>query len=61
MKVDKMQQTTIPNVYAAGDLDTDRHYAILASASEALAAISIYEDLLKQAIKITKDEGEGGG
>ena len=56
-----MQQTTIPNVYAAGDLDTDRHYAILASASGALAAISIYEDLLKQAIKITKDEGEGGG
>ncbi len=61
VKVDKMQQTTIPNVYAAGDLDTDRHYAILASASGALAAISIYEDLLKQAIKITKDEGEGGG
>jgi hypothetical protein len=26
-----------------------------------LAAISIYEDLLKQAIKITKDEGKGGG
>jgi hypothetical protein len=26
-----------------------------------LAAISIYEDLLKQAIKITKDEGIGGG
>jgi thioredoxin reductase len=60
VKVDKMQQTTIPNVYAAGDLDTDRHYAILASASGALAAISIYEDLLKQAIKITKDEGTGG-
>ena len=61
VKVDKMQQTTIPNVYAAGDLDTDRHYAILASASGALAAISIYEDLLKQAIKITRDEGGGGG
>jgi thioredoxin reductase len=61
VKVDKMQQTTIPNVYAAGDLDTDRHYAILASASGALAAISIYEDLLKQAIKTAKDEGEGGG
>ncbi len=59
VKVDKMQQTTIPNVYAAGDLDTDRHYAILASASGALAAISIYEDLLKQAIKTTKDGGEG--
>ena len=60
VKVDKMQRTTIPNVYAAGDLDTDRHYAILASASGALAAISIYEDLLKQAIKTTKAEGEEG-
>lgn len=51
VKVDKKQQTTVSNVYAAGDLDTDRHYAILASASGALAAISIYEDLLKDAIK----------
>jgi len=56
VKVDKKQQTTISNVYAAGDLDTDRHYAILASASGALAAISIYEDLLKEAINTTKKE-----
>ena len=54
VKVNKKQQTTIPHVYAAGDLDTDRHYAILAAASGALAAISIYEELLKDAIKITK-------
>ncbi len=54
MKVNEKQQTTIPNVYAAGDIDTDRHYAILAAASGALAAISIYEELLKDAIKITK-------
>ncbi len=58
VKVGKMQQTTIPNVYAAGDIDTDRHYAILASASGALAAISIYEDLLKDAIKTTKLESD---
>ena len=58
VKVDKKQQTTISNVYAGGDIDTDRHYAILASASGALAAISIYEDLLKDAIKITKEEEE---
>jgi thioredoxin reductase len=50
VKVDKKQQTTVSNVYAAGDLDIDRHYAILASASGALAAISIYDDLLKEAI-----------
>ena len=56
VKVDKKQKTTISNVYAAGDLDTDRHYAILASASGALAAISIYEDLLKEAINTTKKE-----
>jgi thioredoxin reductase len=56
VKVDKKQQTTVSNVYAAGDLDTDRHYAILASASGAMAAISIYEDLLKEAINTTKKE-----
>ncbi len=54
VKVNKKQQTTVSHVYAAGDLDTDRHYAILAAASGALAAISIYEELLKDAIKITK-------
>ncbi len=54
VNVNKNQQTTVPHVYAAGDLDTDRHYAILAAASGALAAISIYEELLKDAIKITK-------
>ena len=56
IKVDKNQQTTVPKVYAAGDVDTDRHYAVLAAASGALAAISIYEDLLKQAIKAKKIE-----
>jgi thioredoxin reductase len=28
--VNKKQQTTVPNVYAAGDVYTDRYYAILA-------------------------------
>lgn len=54
LKVNERQQTTISNVYAWGDIDTDRHYAILAAASGALAAISIYEELLKDAIKISK-------
>ncbi|HYZ96770.1 MAG TPA: NAD(P)/FAD-dependent oxidoreductase [Nitrososphaeraceae archaeon] len=54
IKVNENQETSIKNVYAAGDADTDRHYAILASASGALAAISIYEKLLKGAIKSIK-------
>jgi thioredoxin reductase len=51
VKVNNMQQTTIPNVYAVGDIATDRHYVVLAAASGALAAISIYENLLKDAIR----------
>ena len=51
VKVNSMHQTTIPNVYAVGDISTDRHYVVLAAASGALAAISIYETLLKEAIK----------
>jgi thioredoxin reductase len=58
LKVNERQQTTISNVYAAGDIDTDRHYAIMAAASGALAAISIYEELLKDAIKITKIQNQ---
>src|SRR5215212_7261141 len=54
VKINAMQQTTIPNVYAAGDIDTDRHYVILAAASGALAAISIYEEMLKDAIRVVK-------
>ena len=51
LSVNSMQQTTIPNVYAVGDIATDRHYIVLTAASGALAAISIYERLLKDAIK----------
>src|ERR687889_418677 len=54
VKINAMQQTTVPNVYAAGDIDTDRHYVVLAAASGALAAISIYEEMLKDAIKMVK-------
>jgi thioredoxin reductase len=54
IKVNGNQETTIKDIYAAGDADTDRHYAILASASGAIAAISIYEKLLKSTIKDIK-------
>jgi len=50
IKINNKQQTTVANVYASGDVDTDRHYVVLAVASGALAAISIYEDILKTAL-----------
>lgn len=56
VKVNSAQQTTVRNVYAAGDLDTDRHYIVFAAASGAVAAISIYEQLLKDAIRNTKEK-----
>jgi thioredoxin reductase len=40
-------------MYAAGDIDTDRHY-VLAAASGALAAISIYEKMLGEEITTVK-------
>jgi thioredoxin reductase len=58
IKVNEKQQTSIANAYAAGDIDTDRHYAILAAASGSLAAITIYEELLKDAIKSKKIESQ---
>ena len=56
IKVDSSQQTTVRNVYAVGDVDTDRHYVVFAAASGAVAAISIYEQLLKDAIRNTKEK-----
>ena len=55
--MNNIQQTTIPNVYAVEDIATDRHYVVLAAASGALAAISIYETLLKDAIKKKYNKG----
>lgn len=56
IKVNLSQQTTVRNVYAVGDVDTDRHYIVFAAASGAVAAISIYEELLKAAIRNTKEK-----
>ena len=52
IKINNKQQTTVANVYAAGDVDTDRHYVVLAVANGALGAISIYEDILKTALGV---------
>lgn len=51
IKINNKQETTVAKVYAAGDVDTDRHYVVLAVASGAIAAISVYEDMLKQALE----------
>ena len=53
IKVNSLQQTTVRNVYAVGDVDTDRHFIVFAVASGVTAAISIYEALFKDAIKNT--------
>lgn len=50
IKTNQKQETTIPNTYAAGDVDTDRHYVVLAAAAGARAAISVYEKILKDMI-----------
>jgi thioredoxin reductase len=54
IKVDRKQQTTVKNIYAAGDIDTDRHFVVLAAAAGARAAVSIYEKLLKEAVAIKR-------
>ncbi len=59
VKVNEKQQTSVSKVYAAGDIDKDRHYAILASASGAVAAQNIYQELLRKSISIKKEDIEG--
>ncbi len=58
IKVNEKQQTSLPKVYAVGDIDTDRHYAVLATASGTIAAVNIYEELLKESISTTKDKSK---
>ena len=56
VKVNEKHQTSISKVYAVGDIDKDRHYAILASASGAVAAQTIYQELLRESISIKKKD-----
>jgi thioredoxin reductase len=55
IKINNKQETTVAKVYAGGDVDTDRHYVVLALASGAVAAISIYEDILKKTLEQYSD------
>lgn len=58
VKVGRDQQTTVENAYAAGDVDLDRHYVVLAAAAGARAAMSIYEKLLASAVEQEKKKGK---
>jgi thioredoxin reductase len=51
VKVDSKQRTSVPGVYAAGDVDTDRHLVVLAAAAGSRAAMDIYENLLREAVR----------
>ena len=51
IKVDRNQRTSIPRVYAAGDVDTDRHLVAMAVAAGSRAAVDIYESLLSEAVR----------
>ena len=51
IKINNKQETTVAKVYAAGNVDTDRYYVVLAVASGAVAVTSIYEDILKKALE----------
>jgi thioredoxin reductase len=51
VKVDAKQRTSVQGVYAAGDVDTDRHLVVLAAAAGSRAAMDIYENLLREAIR----------
>lgn len=55
IKVNPSQQTTVHNVYAVGDVDNDRHYIVFAAASGVVAALSIYEELLRDAVRYIKE------
>jgi thioredoxin reductase (NADPH) len=58
IKVDKHQETTVSGIYAAGDIDLDRHYIVMAAAAGARAAISIYERLLGDAVAEVKSKNK---
>ena len=46
VRVDRNQQTSVPGIYAAGDLTPNSQLAVVAAAEGALAAIQIHKSLL---------------
>jgi thioredoxin reductase len=47
IKVGRDQQTSVPGVYAAGDITPDSHMVIVAAAEGAMAALQIHKSLLR--------------
>lgn len=50
VRVDAMQQTTVPGVYAAGDAAMAMHNATLASAAGAMAGFAVHQSLVMAAL-----------
>jgi thioredoxin reductase len=50
--VDEDQQTSVPGVYAAGDLTPKSQLAVVAAAEGAMAAIHIHKSLIPESQKV---------
>ena len=50
--VDQSQQTSVPGVYAAGDITPNSQLAIVAAAEGAMAAIHLYQSFIPSERKI---------
>ncbi len=50
--VDQTKQTTVPGVYAAGDITPNSQLAIVAAAEGAMAAIHIHDSLIPAERKV---------
>ena len=49
VKVDPMQQTSVPGVFAAGDAATEMYNATLASAAGVMAGVAAHRALVMEA------------
>ncbi|MBC7790266.1 MAG: NAD(P)/FAD-dependent oxidoreductase [Anaerolineae bacterium] len=52
IEVDRSQETSVPNVYAAGDLVPSPHLAISAAAEGAIAAAAIHRSLMPEVCRL---------
>ncbi len=52
VRVDKEQQTSIPGVYAAGDITPNSQLAVVAAAEGAMAAIHLHQSLIPRGRKL---------
>jgi thioredoxin reductase len=50
--VDQAQQTSVPGVYAAGDITPNSQLAVVAAAEGAMAAIHVHQSLIPSERKI---------